>query len=371
MPLSLWLTRTVTGRAGHRAGLALFGGFLLAGHLLIVASQVLGTGPLTEQVLLAARMVQGLGSGVLFQVRFVLASVSTNDRHVELQSQQFMMSDLGLGLGALLPAAIAMLAGSRELKADAPELLPSCVLAFISLAYLMWVFVAFPQRLPVLPDRVRFPSKAADSPLDVTKSARSVSKVLLHADRSLLIAWVSGTTRVFVQSAVLPAVALSMREAHWTGNFRQTYVCAALCLLPMPFEAFVSSLCCTCSVRAKGDGTSKSKMAYGLIGVVALVIASLTPRNVTGEDGEFLTLLARICELAILMVALGMAAPFNASQFYRHKDAERSIVLLEWMKAYIGRLLGPFFAVATYTLVGYFPLLVVLSLATLLVGVTA
>jgi len=322
---------------------------------------------------LAARLVQGLGSGVLFQVRFVLASVSTNDRHVELQSQQFLMSDLGLGLGALLPAATAwIVGGSQELNADTPMLLPSCVLAFISFIYLVWVMMAFPRRLPMLPDRVRFPDWGEEE-IRRRVGSKVSAQVLLQSDRSLLIAWVSGTTRVFVQSAVLPAVALSMRDAHWTGNFRQTFACAALCLLPMPFEALFSRLCCVCSLRAKHtvDGTNTSKMAYGGIGVFALIMASLAPRNVTGEDGEFVTLLARICELAILMVALGMAAPFNASRFYRHKDAERSIVILEWMKAYIGRLLGPFFAVAVYKVLGYFPLLVVLSLATLLVGATA
>mmetsp|Transcript_30862 Transcript_30862/g.98464 ORF Transcript_30862/g.98464 Transcript_30862/m.98464 type:complete len:820 (-) Transcript_30862:90-2549(-) len=375
MPLSLWLTRTVTRRANHFAGLCLFGSFLLLGHVCIVLSQLLGWEP--HLLLLLARLVQGLGSGILFQVRFVLASVSTSDQHVPLQSLSFLVSDLGLGLGALLPAATAALAGSGELSASAPELLPSVVLALISLAYLAWVLLAFPRRLPTLSDRTRFPSRAVPAGPCVLAMPGSPSRCASkepckEADRCRAAVWLSGTARVFVQSAILPVVALSMRDAQWTGNFRQTFAVAALCLLPMPFEAFVSRLCCTCSLRQRpADGTDSSKLASGALGALALAVVSAAPRSLIGEDGDLTVLLARICELAVLMIILAVAAPISASRLYRLKDAERSIVVLEWMKAYVGRLCGPLFAVLAYSWLGYGPLLGVLCAATAVVTLTA
>jgi len=76
MPISLRLTRNVTYQYAHYAGLLLFGSFLLAGQMIIILSQYL----FPEQGLsvLAARLLQGMGSGVLFLLRFILASVSTS-----------------------------------------------------------------------------------------------------------------------------------------------------------------------------------------------------------------------------------------------------------------------------------------------------
>lgn len=362
MPLSLWLTRRITHRANHIAGLALFGSFLLLGHCGIVLAELLHS---DSSWLLLARLVQGLGSGVLFQMRFVLASVSTSDLHTSFQSMIFLVSDLGLGLGTLLPAVTASLPGSGRLRTEMPELLPSLVLAAVSLAYVIWVLVAFPKRLPYLSDRVRFHRKADGQPY------RSPSKEVDKSHRDRLIVWISGTTRVFVQSAILPTVALSMRDAQWTGNFRQTFAVAALCLLPMPFEAVASRLCCTCSVRARSEEGDFSKMASGAIGAVALAIASAAPRSLLGDDGDTTALIQRIGELATLMIALAMAAPFNATRLYQLKDAERAIVMLEWMKAYIGRLLGPLFAIIVYDTVGYGAVLSVLCTATVVVTLTA
>ncbi|CAK9046351.1 unnamed protein product [Durusdinium trenchii] len=56
---------------------------------------------------------------------------------------------------------------------------------------------------------------------------------------------------------------------------------------------------------------------------------------------------------------------------YQQKDAEHSIVVLEWLKAYVGRLLGPFCAVLLYSLLGYGPVLGVLAAATAMVTLTA
>jgi hypothetical protein len=79
----------------------------------------------------------------------------------------------------------------------------------------------------------------------------------------------------------------------------------------------------------------------------------------------------RLAELLGLLVTLAIASPFNASRLYQLEDAERAIVILEWMKAYVGRLFGPFIAVVMYTQVGYGPLLAVLCSATIVVTFTA
>jgi len=374
MPVSLWLTRTTTHRANHIAGLVLFGGFLLLGHACMVLSQILGW---SVWATLLARLVQGLGSGIFFQARFILASLSTSDQHALQQSLVMLTNDLGLGLGALLPAATSALMGSGHLSTTFPDLMPSIVLAFISLAYLVWVVLAFPKRIPLLSDRVRFPafplegevsSEEADSIPE--KHQRSSSK---KANAHRISVFVSGTLRVFVQSAIMPVVALKLRDANWTGNFRQTFAVAALCLLPMPFEAFAFRMFgCSCSKRLLGaDGIDFSKLASGAIGLVALVIVSVSPRSVIGEDGETIALLMSILELVILMIALAMATPFNASRLYKLKNAERAVVQLEWMKAYIGRLLGPLFAVLLYNWVGYRTLLALLCTATCVVTLTA
>jgi MFS family permease len=361
MPLSLWLTRAVTRRFHHIAGLVLFASALLVGQVCIVISELVGGQP---WVLLLARLVQGLGSGALFQVRFLLASMTTSDLHQELQSFSFLVSDLGLGMGALLPAAISMLAGSGT-----SELSPtSVVLALTTLLYLVWVLLAFPSRPHFLPDRVRFGDQAASKP-----STRPKISAALTGGGNGRLSIISGTTRVFVQSAIMPVVALSMRDAHWTGSFRQTIAVAAVCLLPMPFEAFASRICCTCQTRSsdRRSGSELSKMASGAVGLVGLAIASAKPRDLKGEDGELMTLWTRLCELAILMIALAMAAPFNASRLSQLRDAERSMVMLEWMKAYVGRIGGPLFAVLVYSWAGYGPLLAGLVIATAVVTLTA
>ena len=229
---------------------------------------------------------------------------------------------------------------------------------------MLWVGSVFPSRLVGLPEGVRY--------TDWTAKGRRRAK-LAESDRKFrFTVWVSGTTRIFVQSAMVPVVALSMRDANWTGNYRQTLAVASMFLMPLPFEAIAGSVSCSCGPRQAQDGTTVSKIISGAIGGAALLVAGLQPKNIANDgDGELLTLLSRIFELGILMIALGMAAPFNAAKLYQQKDAEHSIVVLEWLKAYIGRLLGPFCAVLLYSFVGYGPVLAVLALATALVTLTA
>lgn len=182
----------------------------------------------------------------------------------------------------------------------------------------------------------------------------------------------SGTTRVFVQSAILPCVALTMRDAQLTGNFRQTIAVAAICLVAMPFEAFAARICCSCSARARPeDVTSSSRLFLGSIGAVALLAASAAPRGLMGDTGDVSQLLPRICELASLMIVLAMVAPLSTTRLNQLDDAEQVTVKLEWMKAYVGRLLGPAFTVLVYNWLGYWVVLTSLCVATIGVAVTA
>lgn len=331
MPLSLWLTRTVTVRFGHRYGLLLFLFFQLLGHLITVCGQAIA--PTTVWPVMLARLVHGLGSGILFQTRHILAIMSTNDNHTNIQKWIFFTGDLGLAIGALFPFMLSTISGGN-LPKEAPELIPSAVALCIEVVVMLWVGSVFPSRLVGLPEGVRY--------TDWTAKGRRRAK-LAESDRKFrFTVWFSGTTRIFVQSAMVPVVALSMRDANWTGNYRQSLAVASMFLMPLPFEVIAGSVSCSCGPAAQ-DGTTVSKIISGAIGGAALLVAGLQPQNIAnGGDGKLLTLLSRIFELGILMIALGMAAPFNAAKLYQQKDAEHSIVVLEWLKAYIGRLLGPF-----------------------------
>jgi hypothetical protein len=368
MPISLWLTRKVTNGKAHYAGLLLFGSFLLAGQTIIVLSQYLG---LEQRLsLLAARLLQGMGSGVLFLLRFMLASVSTSDHHQSLVSWTFLSGDLGLGLGALLPAATAWLAGSSELRTDMPDFWPSIVLMLMTLIYLLCILGVFPRKLPQLSQRVRFPNKAGRAS---SKGAQIKSLAMEESSRQQRMRfYFSGTARVFVQSAILPCVALTMRDAHLTGNFRQTIAVAAICLIAMPFEAWVSRICCSCSSRARPeDATSSSRLLLGLIGAFALLAASAAPLGLMGDTGDLSQVFPRTCELAALMIVLAMVAPLGTIRLNQLNDAEQVTVVLEWMKAYGGRLLGPIFTVLVYNWLGYGVVLTILCFTTIGVALTA
>lgn len=360
MPASLWMMRTVTRNYGHIHGILVSLGLLLLGHLMAAVGQAMV--PSAWWPLLVARLVQGLSSGILFQTRHIITILSTSDHHVTLQSWIFLVSDLGLGFGALFPVFVHHTLGRPS--PEAPELLPSLIFLVVTVCLGVWVMMMFPRRLSALPYRVRFPDQ---------NWVLRQRTVMNGGDWTFqYTTWISGTTRIFVQSAIVPVLALSMRDAGWTGKFRQSMAVAAMFLLALPFEVLVSRICCSCGYRAGAlDDTSSSKMISGAVGAGSLVLAGLQPRGVVGDDGEFMVLITRIAELGILMIALGMAAPFNASKLYQQKNAERSIVILEWMKAYIGRLLGPIFAVLLYNYVGYGMVLGMLTAATAVVTLTA
>ena len=217
-----------------------------------------------------ARLVHGLGSGILFQTRHILAIMSTNDNHTKIQTWIFFTGDLGLAIGALFPVMLFTISGGN-LPKEAPELIPSAVSLCIEVVVMLWVGSVFPSRLVGLPEGVRY--------TDWTAKGRRRAK-LAESDRKFrFTVWVSGTTRIFVQSAMVPVVALSMRDANWTGNYRQTLAVASMFLMPLPFEAIAGSVSCSCGPRQVQDGTTVSKIISGAIGGAALLVAGLQPQK--------------------------------------------------------------------------------------------
>jgi MFS family permease len=364
MPVSLWLTRTLTRRANHKAGLALFAGCLFISHVIIVVAQLFGSAQHWRKLLLFARLFQGLGSGVLFPGGFVLDSLSTSVQHRDLQAWGYLVGDLGFGLGAMLPAAISVLRGSGDLDTDAPDLHTSFVLAMLSFVYLVWVAACFPKYLHILPYRVRFPNLH-----EIVNSVKDSCEGGVTEDIYRNAICSIATTRVFLQSAILVSAALAMREAHLTGNYRQTLAVAALCLLPMPFEAVTSRLCGNCQHRSQSESKKeKGKMVGGAIGVAVLTWFGIW--SGASEEGELLMVLKTFLELVGLMIALAVTAPVNDSQLNKLREAEKTLVGLEWSKAYLGRLLGPPFAIIVFKYVGYQPLLRLLYVLTAVVTIS-
>merc|ERR1712136_120084 len=293
MPLSLFLTRQTTQRAGHKGGIVLFVMCHLLSHLVVMTSQLFGAEHQRMAVLLAARMVQGLGCGILFQSRYVLSSLSTVDQQTDLQAWQFLVGDFGLGLGALLPSLLSLSVGSEELFSGIPEFLPSAFMTCVSTIFLGWILAAFPRHLQVLPERVRCPrfgSSVTQSPILNGKGRQSKSATS-NNDYYRRIVWISGTTRTFVQSAVMPI--------------------AALAIVPMPFEAVASSVCCYCAthVRAR-DGKDVGKGISGFLGCVVLLASLAWPLG----EADATSLVSIIAQLGALMIALAIAAPINASR---------------------------------------------------------
>jgi MFS family permease len=383
MPISLQLTRTLTQRWGHIAGFLFFAVILLVSHLCIIASQFGGSDYTRRAVLLAARIMQGLGSGVPFQSRFVLASSSTSDMHTDLQARAFIAGDLGLCLGALLPAVTSWISGYED-AFNSPELWPSIVQVLICSCFVVWVLLMFPRHLHTLPDRVRFASHSdkpasASASTDKPTAGNELDKLSIELDAARHEAakfkiplLVSGTARVFVQSAMIPAVALIMYDAQLTGHFRQCIAVALLFLLQLPFEALVSRMCCLRHATPPSKhGMMQSRVVLGG-SMTMLLIVNVAMCFISASDDQNENLARRrLFELVALAVTLAVASPFNASRLYQLQDAEHTIVVLEWMKAYIGRLLGPLLAVLIYTQVGYGPLLTILCLATIVVTFTA
>jgi hypothetical protein len=308
----------------------LFGSVMLMAHLFLMLSHAMAFDHAcgNSVVALTTRLLQGLGCGVLFQAPTIISSVCTCDHHTNLQAKNFLVRDLSLALGATLPL----------LTKD--SLMTSVVLAILSALFILWVTLAFPVSIPCLSSRVRFRLG--------TKPAQDGANEMICG---ILFA---GTMRVFVQTAMLASVVLAMREAALHGD-EQTLVISALCFLATPFQALM-----TC-IQNQGRWpfakiTLWWKPASGALLATAVLLTWLQEHAVA----DIFRLQLRLATLGALAAALGAAAPFQATLVSHVTDAERHTVILEWLKAYVGRLLGPLVAVLLYDSLGFSSILVML-----------
>merc|ERR1719408_961263 len=97
------------------------------------------------------------------------------------------------------------------------------VQVLLCFGFLVWLAVAFPRLLHFIPDAVRFPSRAGADSGEVFEPVIHGRREAAKYRNAMLL---SGTARVVVQSAIIPTVALLMRDAQWTGQFRQSMVVA-------------------------------------------------------------------------------------------------------------------------------------------------
>jgi len=212
-------------------------------------------------------------------------------------------------------------------------MLPSAVLVLASLAYFIWVKVGFPKCLHFLPDPVRFPKMNENASFLHGRCDEDVYRKMVLG---------IGTARVFLQSAIMLAAALSMHDAHLTGNYWQSIAVAALVLVPMPFEAIALKVCGCCQSRSQVESKKNQRLLVVVtMGATVSIIMGMLPRS--GEEGQLLTQLKTFAELVGLMIVLAIGAPFNDSRLNQLRDAEQSMVWLEWMKGepHLTQLLPP------------------------------
>merc|ERR1712050_439371 len=137
---------------------------------------------------------------------------------------------------------------------------------------------------------------------------------------------------------------------------------AMLCLVPVPFEAFASSVCREVLPSWRCHARKLSAVTLAASGTLCMGTAF---GWFQASPAIFLT------ELTLLQIALALIAPLNVSRLYQHKHTERSLVLLEWAKAYAGRLLWAIVTLATHSMCGFEPLLAMLFVGIFVVAATA
>jgi len=243
---------------------------------------------------------------------------------------------------------LSALAGSDELWAQGPEVPSSMLLIVMSLVLLLWTFLKFPRHLHILPASVR------EAAFVVTADKSSQEPKLRW------LGWISGTTRIFVQSAALPVVALTLSDAQLTGHFHQSMAVAALLLLPIPFQIATSRLCAS-PCLPQNERLRSCAMLTILFAASCIYFLGFP------GSGEWSIVFSRVLELLVLMIVLAVTVPRSVARLYQRRDGERSAVLLFWLQAYVGRLLGPVVAIALYTSMGYSTLLIVLCAGTAIV----
>jgi len=297
-------------------------------------------------------------------------------------------------MGALLPFLCSHFGGASSSSVMRPEIYSSVTLALAGAALLMRIWVAFPASPFRLSHQVRFPEplpepSSAQPSLAAPPSTASLEGGLTaalldgstsggelvghsgteSALRSRMRLILSGTLRVFVQSAACMTVVMCMRSAGDVHLFRQSCAVALLCLVPVPFEAIASGLWLKTS--APGLQAHSGKISFVLLVAMALMCMWTTMDSWLGGAKDEMSTSLIMVELLLLKISLALVAPVNVSKLYQHRHAERSLVTLEWVKAYVGRLGGPLAAVLVLSFLGLGPLMAMLFTCTCVVAVTA
>merc|ERR1712176_188626 len=120
-------------------------------------------------------------------------------------------------------------------------------------------------------------------------------------------------------------------------------------------------------------GTGKASFATVAFVLLSLLVSGVLSYWITNASTDPLGLPQILVPLGLfgLLVALAIAVPMKVSNLNALPSSEGEMIRLEWLKAYVGRLLGPLFAFAMQATLGYGPLLGVLCALTLFVAVTA
>jgi len=180
MPLSLLFFRWLSNVAGQRAGLLFFAGLMALTQasialVLAIADQESSS---VHVAWIVVRLLQGLGGAVLFHARFILSQVSTQDQHVELQAKTFLVGNLGLGVGALVPIMCTKFGQTSWVNMSRPEVLSALVFAFLGASLMVWVWVAFRPRCTAF--RTEFASQSSRAQMSRVSSMQMGSQTLMR-----------------------------------------------------------------------------------------------------------------------------------------------------------------------------------------------
>lgn len=381
MPVSLVFIRWLSLVGGHKLALLCFAGVMMFTHIAVALVELAhGEEGMIQMLLILVRLLEGLGGAVLFQTRFILLQSSTQEQHAKLQATTFLAGDLGLGIGALLPYLCSLVVGQGSIN-RLPDILASFSLSAASFVLLLWLASSFPKDLYRLSHRIRFPASAEEAVSEDAGSPSSSHVSMLEVEQEdaqrlenerlghqnrvghRVIRQVLGTLRVFVQSAAIMSIAVYMRDLGFVGHFRQSLAVSIICLFPVPFEGFVAGVWFKNRFPTlKANARNASFAILASAAIFSVVIAWWFSSGELSKGQHSAIFLA---ELVSLTTCLAFAVPTKVLKL------EQDLVLLEWSKAYLGRIGGPVVTLVVHHVFGPGPMLGLLFVATTLVAVAA
>merc|ERR1712228_581489 len=113
------------------------------------------------------------------------------------------------------------------------------------------------------------------------------------------------------------------------------------------------------------------RISFVTLVVLAMLCMSTAMGLVFKDASKEISTAIFLTQLVLLQISLAFVAPSNVSRLYQHKHVERSLVILEWAKAYAGRLLGPMVTLVMHNHFGLAPLIAMLFTSTFIVAATA